>query len=153
MEHDPIITFRKQLVDAAVAPDSAFDEIIENARSLVTKTLKLAIDDSVSPRMDLNKDTQAIAKLMFSNQRIEKMEERECEVLMPKEENPQWKRVQKKERFGLDKDGKPVSKNRVYQLRDGLLKQLLINSTQILHWLHMERKTEIGEALLLFTVA
>lgn len=125
MEHDPIITFRKQLVDAAVAPDSAFDEIIENARSLVTKTLKLAIDDSVSPRMDLNKDTQAIAKLMFSNQRIEKMEERECEVLMPKEENPQWKRVQKKERFGLDKDGKPVSKNRVYQLRDGLFEAII----------------------------
>jgi 2-oxoisovalerate dehydrogenase E1 component len=108
-----------------VAPDSAFDEIIENARSLVTKTLKLAIDDSVSPRMDLNKDTQAIAKLMFSNQRIEKMEERECEVLMPKEENPQWKRVQKKERFGLDKDGKPVSKNRVYQLRDGLFEAII----------------------------
>ncbi len=125
MEHDPIVTFRKQIVDASVAPDSTFDEIIENARTLVTKTLKVAIDDSVSPRMDLNKEPQAIGKLMFSNQSIEKMEERECEVLMPKEENPQWKRVQKKERFGLDKDGKPVSKNRVYQLRDGLFEAII----------------------------
>ena len=56
--------------------------------------------------MDLNKDTQAIAKLMFSNQRIEKMEERECEVLMPKEENPRGREFKRKKRFGLDKDGK-----------------------------------------------
>ena len=57
---------------------------------------------------------------MFSNLKIEKMEDRECEALMPKEENPQWQRVKNKVRFGLDSDGKPVSKNKVYQLRDGL---------------------------------
>lgn len=125
MAHDPLITFRKQLVDASVADDKAFDEIIDRARELITKQLKNAIDDSISPRMDLNKDPQAISRLMFSNERMEKMEERECEVLMPKEENPQWKRVQKKERFGLDKDGKPVSKNRAYQLRDGLFEALI----------------------------
>lgn len=125
MAHDPLITFRKQLVDASVADDKAFDEIIDRARELITKQLKNAIDDTISPRMDLNKDPQAISRLMFSNERMEKMEERECEVLMPKEENPQWKRVQKKERFGLDKDGKPVSKNRAYQLRDGLFEALI----------------------------
>ena len=125
MAHDPRITFRKQLVDASVAPDKTFDEIIDKARDLITKQLKISIDDSISPRMDLNKDPQAISKLMFSNEKIEKMEDRDCDVLMPKEENPQWKRVQKKERFGLDKDGKPVSKNRVYQLRDGLFEALI----------------------------
>ncbi|NLM10133.1 MAG: dehydrogenase [Clostridiaceae bacterium] len=125
MAHDPMITFRKQLVDASVAPDKTFDEIIDKARDLITKQLKISIDDSISPRMDLNKDPQAISKLMFSNEKIEKMEDRDCDVLMPKEENPQWKRVQKKERFGLDKDGKPVSKNRVYQLRDGLFEALI----------------------------
>ena len=102
MAHDPMITFRKQLVDASVAPDKTFDEIIDKARDLITKQLKISIDDSISPRMDLNKDPQAISKLMFSNEKIEKMEDRDCDVLMPKEENPQWKRVQKKERFGLD---------------------------------------------------
>lgn len=125
MAHDPLVTFRKQLVDASVAPDSTFDEILDYSQKLITRLLKIAIDDSVSPRMDLKKDPDAIGRLMFSNQRIEKMEDRECEVLMPKEENPQWKRVQQKERFGLDKDGRPVSKNKVYQLRDGLFEALI----------------------------
>ena len=125
MAHDPLIMFRKQLVDASVAADTTFDGILEYAKNLITRILKTAIDDSVSPRMDLRKDPDAIGRLMFSNQKIEKMEDRECEVLMPKEENPQWKRVQQKERFGLDKDGKPVSKNKVFQLRDGLFEALI----------------------------
>jgi len=125
MAHDPLITFRKQLVDASVAPDKTFDGILDYAKNLITRQLKIAIDDSISPRMNLKKDPDAIGRLMFSNQRIEKLEDRECEVLMPKEENPQWKRVQQKERFGLDKDGKPVSKNKVYQLRDGLFEALI----------------------------
>ena len=125
MAHDPLITFRKQLTDASVASDETFDGILDYARNLITRILKISIDDSVSPRMDLIKDPQAISRLMFSNQRIEKMDDRECEVLMPKEENPQWQRVQKKERFGLGKDGKPVSKNKAYQLRDGLFEALI----------------------------
>ena len=86
MAHDPLITFRKQLTDASVASDETFDGILDYARNLITRILKISIDDSVSPRMDLIKDPQAISRLMFSNQRIEKMDDRECEVLMPKEE-------------------------------------------------------------------
>ena len=62
---------------------------------------------------------------MFSNQKVEKMEDRECDVLMKKEENLQWQRVQKKVRFGLDENGKPVSKNRVYQFRDGVFEAMI----------------------------
>lgn len=125
MNVDPLITFRKQLVDAGVAADEAFDAILSHAQELVTKTLKIATDDSVSPRMNLVSDPYAIEKLMFSNQKIEKMENRECEALMPKEENPQWQRVQKKERFGLDENGKPVSKNKVFQFRDAVFEAMI----------------------------
>jgi len=125
MAHDPLVTFRKQLVDASVASEGTFDDILDYSKKLITRILKLSIDDSVSPRMDIRKDPDAIGRLMFSNQRIEKMEDRECEVLMPKEENPQWKRVQQKERFGLDKNGKPVSKNKVLQLRDALFEAII----------------------------
>jgi len=125
MNVDPLITFRKQLVDAGVAVDEAFDAILSHAQELVTKTLKIATDDSVSPRMNLVADPHAIGKLMFSNQKIEKMENRECEALMPKEENLQWQRVQKKERFGLDENGKPVSKNKVFQFRDAVFEAMI----------------------------
>jgi 2-oxoisovalerate dehydrogenase E1 component len=61
---------------------------------------------------------------MFSNQRIEKMDDRECEVLIPKEENPRLQQIKRKIRVGIQ-EGKPVPKNRVYQLRDGIFEALL----------------------------
>ncbi len=73
--------------------------------------------------MDLKKDPDAIARLMFSNTKVEKMEDRECEVLMPKEENPRAQQIAKKERSAFV-DGKPVSKNRLYQLRDGIFEAI-----------------------------
>jgi 2-oxoisovalerate dehydrogenase E1 component len=53
------------------------------------------------------------------------MEDREPEVLMPLEENPRVKQLKRKERFAFDKDGKPVSKNRVFQLRDALFESII----------------------------
>jgi len=125
MEHDSLVTYRRQLVEANVAKDEEFDAILEEVKELTTKICKLATDDTVSPRMDLVKDPDAIGRLMFSNQKIEKMEDRECEVLMPKEENPRVQQIKKKARFALDENGKPVAKNRVYQLRDGIFEAII----------------------------
>ncbi|HHW31456.1 MAG TPA: dehydrogenase [Clostridiaceae bacterium] len=124
MENDSLITYRKNLVDAKVASDDEFEAILENTREFMTKICKMAVDDNISPRMDLNKNPNQIADLMFSNQRIEKMEDRECEVLMPKEENPRVQQISKKVRTAFQ-DGKPVSKNRVYQLRDGIFEAII----------------------------
>ena len=61
---------------------------------------------------------------MFSNQRIEKMEDRACDVLMSKEENPRVQQISKKIRVGIQ-DGKPVSKNKMYQFRDGVFEAII----------------------------
>jgi 2-oxoisovalerate dehydrogenase E1 component len=124
MEQDSLITYRKDLTDAKVASDSEFEEILGNTTELITKNYKLAINDDISPRMNLVQVPNAIADLMFSNQRIEKMDDRECEVLMPKEENPRVKQLQRKIRTAT-KDGKPVSQNRVFQFRDALFEAVL----------------------------
>lgn len=120
---DSLVEYRANLVNADVAKDSAFDEILENTKDLITEICKLAIDKDISPYMDLNADPKAIEKLMFSNQRIEKMEDRECETLMPKEENPRVQQIAKKVRFGVQ-DGQKVSKNKVYQVRDGIFEAI-----------------------------
>lgn len=122
---DPLITYRKQLIEAGVGTDDTFEGILSETRELILKTMKIATDDSVSPRMDLYKDPDAIGNLMFSNDRQEKMEDREVDVLMPKEENPQWKRVRKKVRFGYDSSGNLVSKNRVLQFRDAVFEAMI----------------------------
>ncbi len=124
-EHDVLVNYEKKLVDAKVAKADDFAAMREDIRERMMKIVKLAIDDNVSPRMDLEKNPNIIADMMFSNQKIEKMEDRTPDVLIPKEENPRVQKIAKKERFGFDKNGKPVSKNKVYQLRDGLFEAII----------------------------
>lgn len=121
---DSIEAYKRELIKYSVAHEGEFDQIADNTRKLITKICKLATDDSISPRMNLVKNPNAIGDLMFSNQRIEKMEDRECEVLMSREENPRVQQISKKIRVGIQ-DGKPVSKNRVYQFRDAVFEALL----------------------------
>lgn len=124
MEHDSLIGYRNKLVEAKVAKDDDFEAILENTKELITNVCKLAVDEKISPRMNLVKDSEQIADIIFSNQKIEKMEDRECEALMPKEENPRVQQIKKKIRVGIQ-DGKPVSKNRAFQLRDGIFEAII----------------------------
>ncbi len=124
MEEDSIESFGEELVKAKVTAFSELDGIKANIRELMTRICKLSINDDISPRMDIVKGPDIIADLMFSNERIEKMEDRVCGVLMPKEENPRVKQIKRKVRTGMQ-DGKPVSKNRVFQFRDALFEAIV----------------------------
>jgi len=83
--------------------------------------MKLAIDDSVSPVCDLG----LIEKVMFSNEKLEKFDDHEPEVLLPVEENPRVKQLKRKQRFAFDADGKPYSANQLYTYRDGIFEAML----------------------------
>lgn len=124
VEQDSIVSYRNNLILSGVAKEDKFNEINEATKELIFKVFKLVIDDSVSPRMDMVNKPNQIGDLMFSNQRIEKMEDRECEVLGPKEENIRVQQISKKIRVGIQ-DGKPVSKNKTYQFRDGVFEAIM----------------------------
>lgn len=124
MKQDPLLTYRAQLIASKVAKDDQFEAILLNIKETLTEICKLAIDETISPRMNLMKNPGQIADIMFSNQKIEKMEDRPCDVLMPKEENSRVQQLKKKVRFAFE-DGKPVSKNKVYQLRDGIFEAII----------------------------
>ena len=124
MQHDSLLTYRSNLVSSGVAKEDSFDGILNDTKELITKICKLAVDDTVSPRMNLSVNVNQIGELMFSNQRIEKMEDRECEALTPKEENFRVQQIAKKVRVGIQ-DGKPVSKNKMYQFRDAIFESVI----------------------------
>ena len=90
----------------------------------ITRNLKLAIDDAVSPRMDLNADPDMISRMMYTNKHVERYSDAPVETLMPMADNPRVKAIAGKERFYM-KDGKPVSKNKVYQFRDALFEAII----------------------------
>ena len=121
---DPINTYRAQLIEAGVATAEDCDAIKAHVKATNLRNFQLAIDDSVSPRMNLDKNPDEIADLMFSNGHVEAFSDAKPDVLMPLEENPRVQAIAKKERWGFDANGKPVSKNKVYQLRDGLFEAI-----------------------------
>ena len=121
---DPINTYRAQLIEAGVATAEECDAIKAHVKATNLRNFMLAIDDSLSPRMNLDKNPDEIADLMFSNGHVEAFSDAKPDVLMPLEENPRVQAIAKKERWGFDANGKPVSKNKVYQLRDGLFEAI-----------------------------
>ena len=123
---DPIAAFKAKLILGGIAVEEDFAAMHEQITNRMTEIMKLAINDEISPRMDLQKDPDAIASIMFSNQKVASMDPtREAEVLMPKEECPRVKEIAGKIRTATDKDGKPVSKMKMYNLTDGLFEPII----------------------------
>ena len=123
---DPIITYRKGLVDAKVEKDGKFDDILGSIGERMLKICKMAADPEVSPYHDFKKDPYYVENLMFSNGQVESMDpERKPDVKMPMEENPRVQQIAGKSRFAFDKDGKPVSKIKAYNIRDGLFEAIV----------------------------
>jgi 2-oxoisovalerate dehydrogenase E1 component len=124
-QEDSILHYGKTLVDAGIAGADLLREINEETKEILTSMLKLSIDDKISPHLNLRNDPDMIGKMMFSNCSEDKMEDRTPEVLMPLDENPRVKSIRNKERFYLDKEGKPVSKAKLYQFRDGIFEAII----------------------------
>ncbi|MDD2260732.1 MAG: thiamine pyrophosphate-dependent enzyme [Clostridia bacterium] len=124
MEQDSLIEYRQKLTKGGIAKDEEFDSILSETSSLIFRIFKMTIDETITPKMDLVANPRAIEELMFSNRRIEKMEDRPCDAYAPLEENARYQQVQKKERMGIV-DGKPVSKNKVYQIRDAIFEAMI----------------------------
>ncbi len=123
---DPIVAFKNKLIKGKIATENEFATMHEEITKRMTEIMKLAINDELSPRMDLQKDPDAIASIMFSNEKVASMDPgREADVLMPKEECPRVKEIAGKVRTATDKDGKPVSKMKMYNLTDGLFEPII----------------------------
>ncbi len=118
-EIDPIITYRKGLVDAGVTKDSSLEEILAETSERMTMICKAASDVEISPYVDFKKDPAVVERLMFSNMKIDKLDDREPEVNMPLSEVPAYKKLKEKERSPIV-NGKPVSKMKLFNLRDAL---------------------------------
>lgn len=122
---DSIISYGNQLINNGIASSERLEEIRYRTSELVTHILRLAINDEVSPRIDLASDPDAIGRMMFSNGSADRMEEAEPRVLIPYDENPRVRSLKNKERFYIDNEGNQVSKAKLYQLRDGIFEAVI----------------------------
>jgi 2-oxoisovalerate dehydrogenase E1 component len=118
---DSIDAYGAYLIEHKAIDTGGLDALRESIVVKLTETVKLAVNDTLSPR----ESGAFIESVMFSNGKIEKFDECEPELLQPVGENPRVKALAGKARYGFDADGKPVSKNKAYQFRDGLFEAML----------------------------
>ena len=121
---DPIITYREALVKEGVASDSRFDEIMAETVERMTSICRHAADPAISPYVRFDKDPAFVERLMFSDMKMPVMAEGKPEVLTSKEECPRYQQIVGKERSPI-KDGKPVSKMKLFNLRDAISEVIL----------------------------
>ena len=115
----------RELIAAGVATQADLDAMTKEIKDIMFETFKLAIDDELSPRMDLHKEPELLGTMMFSNQSIDSLSDAKPDVNHPMSENPRVQQIAKKERFAFDKDGKPFSKMKQFQLRDGIFEAII----------------------------
>ena len=68
---DCIVAYGKELIAAGIATQADLDATTKEVKDIMFDTFKLAIDDELSPRMDLHKDQELLGTMMFSNQSID----------------------------------------------------------------------------------
>lgn len=124
-QHDCILEYGGKLVEAGVCRQKDLDAVQADVKALILEMLKLVIDDSISPRMDLEKHPELIGEMIFSDESVDSFGDAVPEVLHKIEENPRVQQLAKKERYAFDSEGKPFSKMKQYQLRDGIFEAVI----------------------------
>ena len=122
---DSIAAFREKLVKGKIEEDAAFDAFNEDIKSRITRIMKLAIDEKISPRIDPANEPDAMRKFMLSNERIEKCDDRKPDTLMELADNPNLNKIKTKKRFAFDENGKEHSKLVTYNYRDALFEAII----------------------------
>ncbi|MDZ4199359.1 MAG: thiamine pyrophosphate-dependent enzyme [Kiritimatiellia bacterium] len=117
---DPLTTYAEALVNEKLLTSGRVDGLRTEIRERMAAICRLAVDLKTSPRMA----PERIEGFMFSNQSVERMDDRAPETLMPMAENPRVQAIAKKVRSAFE-NGKPVSKNRMYQFRDAIFEAIV----------------------------
>jgi 2-oxoisovalerate dehydrogenase E1 component len=120
-QQDSLINYAKYLKENGHADDEQLGAFRDDICARLVKVLEAAASLEISPRINIQVD--AIGDVMFSNEYKDRMDEREPEVLIPKESS-RLKTTLSKHRFGLE-DGKPLPKLRTLTYAEALFEAMI----------------------------
>ena len=120
-EADCIKGFGAYLKEHGILTDAEMAEYAEYAVDKITRVTDWAASLEISPRIAAD----AIETVMFSNQKVDRFDDRKPEVLMFQAENPRVKSLASKARYGIGENGKPLPANKIFAYRDALFEAML----------------------------
>ena len=118
---DAIEEYKAYLIKNKLITKADAEKQENSIREKLIQVVKLATDDKESPRAS----AAFIESVMFSNTKADKLADAKPEVLdVNPETNVRLKAISGKIRSTFDADGKPLSKNKMFQYRDGLFEAM-----------------------------
>ncbi|RPI00194.1 MAG: dehydrogenase, partial [Calditrichaeota bacterium] len=120
---DAIQTYADYLQENQLITPAESAKMDEQCLMIIKRALRRAADQEISPRIPIA--SEQIGEVMFSNGSIEKFDDYPPNVLLPLNDNPRLLANKRKSRQGLDSDGKPLPKSKVFSLRDALFEAML----------------------------
>jgi len=118
---DAIEEYKAYLIKNKLITKADAEKQENSIREKLIQVVKLATDDKESPRAS----AAFIESVMFSNIKADKLADAKPDVLdVNPETNVRLKAISGKIRSAFDADGKPLSKNKMFQYRDGLFEAM-----------------------------
>lgn len=118
---DAIEEYKAYLIKNKLITKADAEKQENSIREKLIQVVKLATDDKESPRASAS----FIESVMFSNTKADKLADAKPDVLdVNPETNVRLKAISGKIRSAFDADGKPLSKNKMFQYRDGLFEAM-----------------------------
>ena len=127
-EVDCISSYGKDLVGAKIAAEEDLQAMQHAAQERMRRITELAVSTQASPRVKvggIGAGSDAIGDMMFSNGNVEKLDDRQPELLLAPAQNPRILANARKSRSGIGPDGKPLPKSQVIALRDAIFEAML----------------------------
>ena len=119
-----VVVVATLIVAGGVASDDEMEALKTATEAFVLDMFKLAIDPDLSPYETLQ--SPFIETVTFTNRKVEAFDDREPEFLQPIEDNEQFQRISKKERFALNaQTGKPFPEMKQYNFRDAVFEAMV----------------------------
>lgn len=123
-EQDALASFRRYLIDHGHADETLLDTFTTEIVERLKRVLTAAIDDAISPRLAAASPADPVGRLMFSNQRRERLADRAPETLLPIDQT-RFAQTSAKARFGLDADGKPLPKLKCVTFAEAIFEAMI----------------------------
>lgn len=123
---DGLEGYQRYLQKNNILSDNEIQEMKERIRKKIRHITQLAASEEISPRPD----GELIESVMFSNRLMDKMEDRNPELLITEEKNSRVQSINQKERYYLDRKGNEVPKMRQFTYRDALFEAILFRFSQ-----------------------
>ena len=119
---DAIETFRKKIITRRIRSEIDLNQVKTDVERVMLEMFRLATDERISPRLAPN--SEWIGSVMFSNQKVEKFDDREPELSQPLAQNRRVQQIQGKKRAGKEQ-GLPLPRVSVVNIRDALFEAIV----------------------------